>query len=184
MSKRSQAEEARTRLIEAALKILRTDGMTGLTLDAVAQAAGISKGGLLHHFHTKNQLIEAILRHLFAQFAAQVAQRAEQAADGPGRWLRAYVQATFAADAAPVELTAILLSALTDETLLLRLAQEEHHFWQERLLNDGIAPLRARVIRLAADAWWLERLIEAPVDEADNGQTVEAELLALIEEAR
>ncbi|PWK74034.1 TetR/AcrR family transcriptional regulator [Aminobacter sp. AP02] len=51
------------RLFHAAICVALENGFGKVTLDAVAQQAGISKGGLLHHFATKKHLIRAMLEH-------------------------------------------------------------------------------------------------------------------------
>lgn len=38
------------------------DGIAALSLNAVAREAGVSKGGLLHHFPNKQALIFALVR--------------------------------------------------------------------------------------------------------------------------
>jgi len=42
---------ARNRIMDAAEDLICTRGIAGFTLDAVAPAAEVSKGGLLYHFH-------------------------------------------------------------------------------------------------------------------------------------
>ncbi|GAA4123500.1 TetR/AcrR family transcriptional regulator [Aminobacter aganoensis] len=55
--------EQKERLFHAAVCVALENGFGKVTLDAVARQAGISKGGLLHHFSTKGELIRAMLRH-------------------------------------------------------------------------------------------------------------------------
>ena len=50
---------ARERILEAAERVITEVGAAHLTLDAVAQAAGVSKGGLLYHFPSKESLLVA-----------------------------------------------------------------------------------------------------------------------------
>ena len=50
----------RQQLLEVAARLASEKGMTAVTLDAVSGASGISKGGLLHHFPSKNMLLEAL----------------------------------------------------------------------------------------------------------------------------
>lgn len=51
------------RLFRAAIHVALENGFGKVTLDAVARQAGISKGGLLHHFASKKDLIRAMLKH-------------------------------------------------------------------------------------------------------------------------
>jgi AcrR family transcriptional regulator len=69
------ARPARERLLDAAERLVLETGAAHLTLDAVAKFAGVSKGGLLYHFPSKDSLLEAMLARYFAQIDAQVAAR-------------------------------------------------------------------------------------------------------------
>lgn len=177
-----RARMTRQKIVDAAATTMQAGGYAGFSLDAVARAAGVSKGGLLHHYPTKEALIEALLGQLFATFAARVEAYAAQEPKQPGQWLRAYVRATYEDDPPPLDISAMLLSAINEQPRLLRVLQEDARHWQQRLASDGVAPARATVVRQAADAYWSERLIgAAPVTEAER-EAVRNELFALIEE--
>ena len=60
--------DARTRILDAVERIVQAKGVPALTLEAAAREAGISKGGLLYHFASK----EALLHGLVARLAAYV----------------------------------------------------------------------------------------------------------------
>lgn len=49
-------------LVDVALKVVAERGYNGATIVQVADAAGLSKAGLLHHFRTKEQLFAEVLR--------------------------------------------------------------------------------------------------------------------------
>ncbi len=62
---RRQPGSTRDRIMEAAAAVAHAVGPAHLSLDAVAEQAGVSKGGLLYHFPTKVSLLKAIVeRHL------------------------------------------------------------------------------------------------------------------------
>lgn len=74
---------ARERIMEAAAAVAHDVGPAHLSLDAVAERAGVSKGGLLYHFPTKQALIMAIVeRHLAAIEAAAGISDADPVPDG------------------------------------------------------------------------------------------------------
>lgn len=52
----------RVALLEATVGVALEKGFGNVTIEAVAERAGISKGGLLYHFPTKRKLIEELLR--------------------------------------------------------------------------------------------------------------------------
>lgn len=72
----------RDRLLDAFESLLVGAGSRGATLDAVAAAAEVSKGGLLYHFHSKDELVEGMLERLRAQGEADV-EKMRTAPGGP-----------------------------------------------------------------------------------------------------
>ena len=68
---------ARERILEAAERVVAEVGAARLTLDLVAQAAGVSKGGLLYHFPSKESLLGAL-----AQRYVQSMEQCIEAAKG------------------------------------------------------------------------------------------------------
>jgi len=64
----------RDRLLDAFETLLVTAGSRSATLDAVAAQAETSKGGLLYHFHSKDELVEGMLERLRTQGAADAAR--------------------------------------------------------------------------------------------------------------
>ena len=60
-------------LLDAAEALLWEQGTQALTLTAVADRAGVSKGGLLYHFPTKEALIRGLVARLIEEFDALIA---------------------------------------------------------------------------------------------------------------
>ncbi len=57
------AENARTRLLNAALRLIREKGYGATTVDELCAAAGVTKGGFFHHFKSKEALGVAAAQH-------------------------------------------------------------------------------------------------------------------------
>ncbi|MBN3757659.1 TetR/AcrR family transcriptional regulator [Paraburkholderia sp. Tr-20389] len=68
MDNQTRSENTRKKAIEAALSILTREGVGGLTFDSLSRESGISKGGLLHQFRTKDGVLKALLDHQRQQF--------------------------------------------------------------------------------------------------------------------
>ncbi|RQR70912.1 TetR/AcrR family transcriptional regulator [Burkholderia sp. Bp9012] len=68
MDNQTRSEISRKKAIDAALGILTRDGVGGLTFDALSRESGISKGGLLHQFRTKQGVLQALLEFQQQQF--------------------------------------------------------------------------------------------------------------------
>ncbi|WP_439657726.1 TetR/AcrR family transcriptional regulator [Lentzea sp. HUAS TT2] len=56
-------DEARTRVLEVALDLFAASGYRGTSVAQVAQQAGLSQAGLLHHFPSKVALLTAALEY-------------------------------------------------------------------------------------------------------------------------
>ena len=87
--------DTRDLLLSAACSIL-TEGQEVLTLDAVAKRSGISKGGLLHHFRSKDALIEGTVAELIQRFTliSDQIQRENPAEPGLLGEAKAYINAS------------------------------------------------------------------------------------------
>lgn len=155
------AGETRAMLLDAAGRLVLSEGVTSLTLEAVAREAGVSKGGLLYHFPNKEALIRGMIAALLAGFDQQLddALAASEDAEQPGAWLRAYVRSTYTPEPDAVLLSAGLLVAAATNPELLAPMQERFRQWQARAEQDGIDPTLATLIRLAADGLWLADLL-------------------------
>ena len=74
MENSTRSEKSRQLIIQAALSVIARDGANKLTIDAIAKEAGISKGGVLHHFRTKQAVLVALMdnqRVHFGHFARE-----------------------------------------------------------------------------------------------------------------
>ncbi|MEG0184208.1 MAG: TetR family transcriptional regulator, partial [Stenotrophomonas sp.] len=70
-------------------------GLAALTVQEVARTAGVSKGALFHHFSSKQDLIEATMVSLIAEFESKVRAVLQQSPARHGGFSRAYVQVNF-----------------------------------------------------------------------------------------
>ncbi len=153
---------SKDRILDAAERVTQRVGGGHLTLDAVAQEADLSKGGVLYNFPTKDDLIRAMIARLSDRFSAQMARLAAEDPSTPGHHTRAYIGACFpqpTALSAPHDLTAAgLLAAVATNRALLDPLQEATQATQDLLATDGIDPVLATIIRLAVDGLWMADL--------------------------
>ncbi|MFO0610865.1 MAG: TetR/AcrR family transcriptional regulator [Polyangiales bacterium] len=149
-------QSRREALLKAAAAIVRRDGADALTLDAVAREAGVSKGGLLYHFDSKEALVAAMVAALVEGFDARLS-----AAEGgaPGAFTRSYLEATAETDDEALALSAGLLAAVAIAPESLAPLRARYRSWGRRLRGDGIDEADAMIVRLAADGLWLADLL-------------------------
>jgi AcrR family transcriptional regulator len=159
---RTQGIDTRRRLIEVANRIVQRDGASRLTLDAVAAEAGVSKGGLLYHFPSKDDLIRAMLDLLLGDLDDELDGAPAQDADdhAPGAWLRGYIRASVRVTADTRDLKAALLAASAANPDLLEPMRARYREWQAAAEGDGVDPAVATLLRLAADGLWIADLLD------------------------
>ena len=106
-----QPEFVRARLIDVAIDLIVERGYESLTLDKVAKSAGVSKGGLQHHFSSKAVLLSAVCDFLCDQFEPLFEELLLDEPKGPKQFSRAYIKACFKATN-PTHLKAMLVLTL------------------------------------------------------------------------
>lgn len=146
----------RQTLLRHAAQLVSEQGYSGLTLDAVGAASGVSKGGVLYHFPTKEALVAALVEDMVAAFEAGQLQAHAEDASTPGSWTRAYLRASGAGAVEGSEHRAMvaLLAAVGHDPSLLAPVQDRYRQWSQRLEGDDLPGVDAHVVRLAADGLW------------------------------
>ena len=72
------------KVLDATETLVARQGIGSLTMDAVAAEAGVSKGAVLHHFRSKDALVEAMAsRKLLALQSEMARQKARISPDDP-----------------------------------------------------------------------------------------------------
>jgi AcrR family transcriptional regulator len=77
-------------IVNAATKIINRDGYMATSIMAIAKEAGVSKGTIMYHFATKDELIDAIVRAAYTEGAAYMKPRID-AAKSMADKLKAYI---------------------------------------------------------------------------------------------
>ncbi|NMG09054.1 TetR family transcriptional regulator [Brasilonema sp. UFV-L1] len=180
-TKKKSRSATREALVRAASQVVINKGVEALTLDAVAQQAGVSKGGLLYHFPNKDALIGGMVEQLIQDFEAVLQTEFDQddAPGTPGQWVRAYIRATLRFSKQSLALIARLSSIATNSPNVLEIAKVYDQQWRQRLETSGIDPTKAIIIQLASDGLWFSQVFQfGTLDEPRLTQVVET-LLAM-----
>lgn len=175
--RKKQPELVRRALIECAGRLATECGLQAVTVQAVADAAGVTKGGLFHHFPNKQALIEAVLKDQLDRFDAAIEATLAQDGESYGCFTRAYVSANFSmAEYAPA-LESTCIALITDPVARthwadwLRTRLERHHS------TDATPELE--IVRYAADGVWLADLQHVPADLRTDRDKLRKRLLAM-----
>lgn len=152
-------DTTRQSILDAANRIVQERGVDHLTLELTAQEAGISKGGLLYHFPSKEALIKGMIQYYLDRFTDDFNTAAQQQSDQTaGRWTSSYLHTTYEDHQRNPRMSSGLLAAVATNPTLLSPMQETFGKWVQLLVEDGIDPVAAMIVRLAVDGLWMVEL--------------------------
>ncbi|AYQ43885.1 MULTISPECIES: TetR/AcrR family transcriptional regulator [Burkholderia] len=156
-------DQVRAQLLAAASEIATHHGVAALTLDAVAERAGVTKGALQYHFANKQGLLDALFGQATERFAAHMAARVEADSGGDGAAARAYVHTVLDAvhPAASTDVLRVLVASMITD-------QDTRERWsvpmREWTRPDPVPLEQAATLmicRLAADGLWISELLDS-----------------------
>ncbi|MFF4235157.1 TetR/AcrR family transcriptional regulator [Actinomadura geliboluensis] len=171
-------------LLDAAEAVLSEQGTQALTLIAVADRAGVSKGGLLYHFPTKEALVRAMVARVIEEFDDLIAAYVDAYGDGvPSAYTRAYVEATFeilTGEARAYRRWSAITAAAADpeQGEPLNAAMRR---WHGRDPAEDPDPGAAMVVRLAAEGLWEVVSHDPELYDAAQLEALKQRLLDLLE---
>lgn len=176
----------RDRVLDAYQDLLVTDGPQSATLDAVAAAAGVSKGGLLYHFKSKEALTGGLLARLREYAELDFAAMAQDEQGCAAYYVRTSVFGSTPFDKAIVAAHRLIHG---DDDSVRQLFSGLHARWYELILSDLEDPATARAVMLLGDGlYYNAALFGLPTGvnfgkETQDGVDV-ASLLVIVEKLR
>jgi TetR/AcrR family transcriptional repressor of nem operon len=108
--------DSRTRLLDAALAIIRRKGYNATTVDDLCAATGLSKGSFFHHFKGKEDLALAAARHWSRTTGALFETAPYQQVADPRERLLAYIDLRAALAQGELPDISCLLGTMVQET--------------------------------------------------------------------
>lgn len=151
-------ERIRHLILVSAIELSAQKGVASVSIQAVADAVGITKGGVFHHFPNKQQLLDAMIQYIVQQIDHTTDQLIAQDERSVGCFTRAYIRLAFATHIHDLGdlWSALAMTMLTQETF--------NHYWAEwlkqklSLYADVENSPELYFIRLATDGLWLQSI--------------------------
>jgi AcrR family transcriptional regulator len=159
MPKRPDAKNAREQILDAANAVVAIKGVSALTLEEVGREAGLSKGGVLYHFPSKDALTAAMIERFIRRFDDAMSSEALRDPERRGSYTRAYAKVSLGDIPGGTDLidrvNGSLTAALANYPERLAPVREQSARSQKLVANDGLDPVLASIIRFAIDGIWL-----------------------------
>jgi TetR/AcrR family transcriptional regulator, transcriptional repressor for nem operon len=108
--------QSKTKLLDAALHVIRSRGYTATTVDEVCKAAGVSKGSFFHHFKSKEELALEATKYWGEITGALFANAPYQQVSDPRDRLLAYIDFRAALTDGDLANITCLLGTMVQET--------------------------------------------------------------------
>lgn len=152
--------QVRRQLLDQAARLSVEEGLASISLQDVAAAAGVTKGGLLHHFPSKQVLVEAMFTDFLAALDREIDGLIAADSEPHGSFSRAYVEAMFRqGDPGANSPCAVLGIAMLTDPRLRDLWAKWLAARLDRHRETDDAP-ELELIRYAADGVWLADFME------------------------
>jgi AcrR family transcriptional regulator len=179
--------DARTRVLDAAESIVLARGVPALTLDSVAKLAGVSKGGLLYHFASKEALLRGLVDRIEIEMQADWQSALNRTPPGAAHASRTVL--TWAFHCPPEEEAnlmrrgAVLLAAHHHDPKLLDPVRRLHAAIRAAVEQEGLAPGAGLAVMAACDGLFVAALFGIWQPTQDESTAIEATLARLIAES-
>lgn len=176
---RSDSLQTRQHILVVASGLALQGGPQTLTIDGVAREAKMSKGGVLYHFRSKEELIKGMMRLHLLGFWETLHRYWKADVRREGRWHRAWIQATFEGLRRTEDLENPALFSMVhscpEHILFLRRQLDR----VQRCLDfDGLNPVRSRLLTSSVAGLRYDRMfricwVEPPMVDALEEQALQ-----------
>ncbi|MDO4908655.1 MAG: TetR/AcrR family transcriptional regulator [Corynebacterium sp.] len=146
------AQRCKEKVIETAERLIALNG-SAVSINDIAREAGYSKSGVLHHFPTREHLLQEVAVATQARFDDLVASYLDPEDTKPGRWLRAYIRALCQDTDAVSQFfrSSALWLEFKKIPLIEAAIAADNKLWTRRFTMDGTDPVIAKLIERATE---------------------------------
>ncbi|WP_374664110.1 TetR/AcrR family transcriptional regulator [Acinetobacter sp.] len=153
--RKKEPELIRQKILEHAMQLAAQKGVSGVSIQAVADFAGVTKGGVFHHYSSKQKLLDAMVREVLSRLDLAVDDYMQHDQGGYGCFTRAYIYFTLQTENDGIGRfwSAISMTMLTDHAFnALWLDWLNGRLAQHQQTDSG---MELQLLRYAADGVWL-----------------------------
>ena len=177
--RKKQPEHVRQAILDMACHLAALDGLSHVSIQAVADAVGVTKGGVFHHFPNKKALVLAVFQYLIDQLNQDIDARLAEDHGSYGCFTRAYLRATFEDSEfhGHEAWRALCMSMANDPDGQALWADWITEQLERHAATDSDPHLE--VVRLASDGAWLAMLATAERSALQNPDALKDRLLAM-----
>ena len=163
----------KTAILDAAIRLIGREGMSELTFDAVAAEAGVTRGGVIYHFGSREDLVRALHERVATAWEEEL--HAELGGDPEGATLDDRLIAYIRSSAGAAELAHVRL-ALDPSDIATEVWAPIYDRWVPAETDPSGPQAQIRQLaRLAADGLWIQDALgPRPLPAAERASAAQA----------
>jgi AcrR family transcriptional regulator len=165
--KSTQVTNSREQILDAAEAVVIERGVKDMTLEAVAARAGLSKGGLLYHFPSKDAIVQGMVSRIAAIVEQRFTLELSIEPSGQGRHARTLLRLMLDTEGSLFprlqRVAAPLLAAMAGNSKMLDPMRQFFQGVHQGMLADGLSADRCWLVLAALDGvkfWKIFQLLE------------------------
>lgn len=174
-------------ILDATERVIGRDGFANFTLEGVATESGLSKGGVLHHYGSKDSLIRGLILRSAEQWKYNCLQAYENASEGPARFTRGlleyYISDKKSWSDERKSIASAILAALAMDPELIEPIRTVGCSVHERVLDGDIPEGLALLIISALDGLWMSWALGLVDHDEDRNTLILTTLREMVEQA-
>ncbi|NTV29574.1 MAG: TetR/AcrR family transcriptional regulator [Candidatus Omnitrophica bacterium] len=178
MARKSSKES----ILDAAEKVVLEKGAAHMSLDLVAAKAGVSKGGLMYHFPTKESLLKEMITRLINEFLEGREKKAAQLKDSQGRLLKAEIMSVLDPNEKRDRMALSILAVVAQAPYLLEPLRQAHRDHLQMLQNSKLPFERAALVSLASSGLMFLELLHLTPYSALQRKNIMNEMMRLVDQ--
>lgn len=153
--RKKQPEKVRQLILENTMRLAAENGLSGVSIQAVATLSDVSKGGVFHHFANKQILITAMIETAMQKIDQEIEKYVAVEHNQYGCFTRAYIELTLTSENFGIGSlwSALCMTFISDHTF----CQQWNQWLEQRLVKHQITDqsMHLQLLRYAADGAWL-----------------------------
>lgn len=174
MQKTRRSNNSRELILDAAQKVAVEKGAGKVSLDSVAKEAGLTKGGVLYNFPSKEALVSGMLERLMTTYTPRVAEQEAKLLDQPNPTLQSVFHVIRELEEVDHNIPMAILAAAAHNLDLLKPLREETNHRLQKIRNQATAPDEATLLWAAGEGLMLMDMLGLlPFDAKKKTQLLE-----------
>lgn len=146
---------SRSAILDAAQKVAVERGANKVSLDSVAREAGLTKGGVLYNFPSKDALISGLLQRLMETYHPLIAESQQDLAEEPNPTLRSVFRVIGQLESLDHNIPMAILAAASENLELLEPLRQEMGQRYKKITEEAQSPEEATLLWAAAEGLML-----------------------------